>query len=74
VTPVLDSVRTGRDPAAALADELFTGRADDAQRRLFGYELANLVDNHGRPDLAGRIREAFGVRSDNSDGAHQLDR
>lgn len=66
--------------ALRLADELFGGRGDDVQRRLFGYELANLVDNHGRPDVAGRIRHAFGVaplerrRSDNGDGAHQLDR
>jgi hypothetical protein len=46
---------------AALADELFAGRPDDSQRRLFGYELGNLIDNHGRPDLAGRIRRRFGV-------------
>ncbi len=68
------------DHALGLADELFTELGDDAQRRLFGYELANLVDNHGRPDLAGRIRRTFGVpplergRSDNGEGAHHLDR
>lgn len=49
------------DNAGGLADELFDGREDDAQRRLFGYELAKLVDNHGGPDLAGRIRNTFGV-------------
>jgi hypothetical protein len=55
---------------AALADELFAGRPDDAQRKLFGYELGNLVDNHGRPDLAGRIRRTFGV----PDGTRRLER
>jgi hypothetical protein len=55
---------------AALADELFADRPDDAQRRLFGYELGNLVDNHGHPDLAGRIRRLFGV----PDSSRRLER
>jgi hypothetical protein len=58
------------DSARALADELFSGREDDAQRRLFGYELAKLVDSHGGPDLAGRIRHTFGV----PDATRRLDR
>lgn len=77
-TPALDAAPGGPDHALGLADELFDDRADDVQRRLFGYELANLVDNHGRPDIAGRIRHTFGVpqphRSDNGEEAHQLDR
>jgi hypothetical protein len=71
-TPALDQApREGVDgKVAALADELFEGREDDTQRRLFGYELGNLVDNHGRPDLAGQIRKTFGV----PDPTRRLDR
>jgi hypothetical protein len=61
---------TAHDSARALADELFDGGADDAQRRLFGYELAKLVDSHGGPDLAGKIRHTFGV----PDATRRLDR
>lgn len=73
--PALETAHeNGTDPtvqsASALADELFRGRGDDAQRRLFGYELAKLVDNHGGPELAGRIRRAFGV----PEGSRRLDR
>jgi hypothetical protein len=69
-TPALDAAPTDNVGAHTLADELFAGRDDDAQRRLFGYELANLVDNHGRPDLAGDIRQTFGV----PDSHRRLDR
>lgn len=58
----LETPHDATDQAAeVLAAELFVGREDDAQRRLFGYELAKLVDNHGGADLAGRIRRRFGV-------------
>jgi hypothetical protein len=62
-TPALDQApRSGVDDGvAALANELFEGREDEAQRRLFGYELGKVVDNHGRPDLAVRIRKSFGA-------------
>ena len=76
----LDSGRNGTDHAAGLADEVFTEHDDGKQRALFGYDLANVVDSHGHPDLADRIRRAFGVpplergRSDNGGGAHHLER
>lgn len=64
------ALQIAHDNARALADELFAGREDDAQRRLFGYELAKLIDSHGGPDLAGRIRHTFGVK----DATRRLDR
>jgi hypothetical protein len=45
--------------AHGLADQVFTGDADDGRRRQFGHELAELVHEHGRPDVADRIRDAF---------------
>ena len=73
-TPALDAGQGGAEHVLELANQLFDGSGDDAQRRLFAYELANLLDNHGHPELAGRIRNTFGVRSENGEGAHRLDR
>jgi hypothetical protein len=47
--------------ASGLADQVFTGDADDGRRRRFGHELASLVHDHGRPDVADRIRDVFGA-------------
>jgi hypothetical protein len=77
-TPALDAGPHGTEHVLELANQLFTESGDDAQRRLFAYELANLLDNHGHPELAGRVRNVFGVpplnRSDNGEGARRLDR
>lgn len=55
-----DDTRSGESGhASGLADQVFTGDADDSRRRRFGQELASLVHDHGRPDVADRIRDAF---------------
>jgi hypothetical protein len=54
-----DDVPRESGHASGLADQVFTGDADDGRRRRFGQELASLVHDHGRPDVADRIRDAF---------------
>ncbi|MBV9845153.1 MAG: hypothetical protein JOZ47_08795 [Kutzneria sp.] len=58
--PVHGAEPTGQDHVTRLVEEVIAD-PESPQRRLFGDQLARLVDSHGRSDLADHIRRRLGI-------------